>query len=89
MFPQARDSIYSQDRSQRSFSQCSSRKEIELTETELNKVEDDAKASLAHTKDEIDKLDTSVTGWIKTHTAWAIGVVCFVVGALLGHWLHR
>lgn len=60
-----------------------------MTETELKKVEGDAIPAFEHTKEEIDKLDTSVTGWIKTHTAVLIGVVCFVVGALLGHWLHR
>jgi hypothetical protein len=28
---------------------------------------------------------TKVTGWVKTHVAWLIGLGAFIVGALAGH----
>ena len=28
--------------------------------------------------------ETKAVGWVKTHTAWAIGLASFVAGALIG-----
>jgi 4-hydroxybenzoate polyprenyltransferase len=36
-------------------------------------------------KDEVKATEVSATGWVKTHIAWIIGAVCFLVGFILGH----
>lgn len=64
-----------------------------MTETELTKVEDDAKATLAHVDEVIQsdalKTKASISGWAKAHTSWLIGLACLVVGLVVGYWLHH
>lgn len=52
--------------------------------TDAEKAMADTKATIAS----LEKTETSVTGWVKTHTAALIGLVCFVVGIFVGHHLH-
>jgi hypothetical protein len=55
-------------------------------------IKTDAEQALADSKKVISDLgsaESSAVGWVKTHTAWLIGVVAFVVGAFLGYFLHR
>lgn len=63
-----------------------------MTETELKKVEGDAEATLAHVDEVLHsdalKTQASISGWAKAHTSWLVGLVCLVIGLVLGH-LHR
>lgn len=64
-----------------------------MSETELTKVEGDAKADLAHIDEVIhsDALKTkaSISGWAKAHTSWLVGLACLVVGLVVGHLFHK
>lgn len=59
-----------------------------MTETPLKEVKTDATESLAHTNEEIAKLETSASGWIKTHVAWIWGLGGLFVGYIVGHLHH-
>ncbi len=47
----------------------------------MSDIEDKIKADLSR----VYSAEKSATGWVKSHVAWMIGLVAFVVGAFLGH----
>jgi hypothetical protein len=55
---------------------CLNFKEIFMTD-ELKSIEEKAHQDLISTE-----------GWVKTHTALAIGLACFVIGAICGYLIH-
>lgn len=59
---------------------------------EVNKIEGDAKATLAHVDEVIHsdalKAKATVIDWLKAHL-WIVAVAGLVVGLIVGHFLHR
>lgn len=52
-----------------------------------DEIKTDAEKALAEVKTEIGKLETeehNVSGWVKVHVVWVIGLAAFAVGVLLG-----
>lgn len=37
---------------------------------------------------QIEEKAEKVSGWVKTHTAWALGLGAFILGAIAGHLLR-
>jgi hypothetical protein len=47
-------------------------------------LETKVKTDASEAKAEVTRLES----YVKAHTAWAIGVACFLLGAIAGHYLH-
>lgn len=57
-----------------------------------DEIKTDTEKSLEHVdaviKSDGLKVKASISGWAKAHTSWLVGLVCLVVGLVLGH-LHK